>query len=154
MVIFLARPIMLMSAVSSFSPRSSLITYNRGEAEEQKFQARLVINTVTADVPIEDREMGSGRWACTVQLAVLQDYKRAYWEIFFSAMRTKGSSSSHFMALASVMKSNLLDKAGTNILISVLKLDSLGYSDTIFGDLGAAISLFNNDIPALCRSKK
>ena len=51
-------------------------------------------------------------------------------------------------------RSNLLDKAGTNILISVLKLDSLGYSDTIFGDLGAAISLFNNDIPALCRSKK
>lgn len=30
---------------------------DRGEAEEQKFQARLVINTVTADVPIEDREM-------------------------------------------------------------------------------------------------
>jgi len=50
--------------------------------------------------------------------------------------------------------SNLFDKAGPNVLISVLKLNSLGYSDTIFGDLGAAISLLNNDIPALCRSKK
>jgi len=35
---------------------------------------------------------------------LLQNYKRAYWEIFFSAMRTKGSSSSHFMVLASVIK--------------------------------------------------
>ena len=35
---------------------------------------------------------------------LIQNYKRAYWEIFFSAMRTKGSSSSHFMVLASVMK--------------------------------------------------
>jgi len=39
-----------------------------------------------------------------VQLAVFQNYKRAHWEIFFSAMSTKGSSSSHFMVLASVMK--------------------------------------------------
>ena len=43
----------------------------------------------------------------------------------------------------------MLDKSCANILISVLKLDSLCNSDTILSDFGAAICLLYDDISAL-----
>ena len=43
---------------------------------------------------------------------------------------------------------NLLDEAGTNVVVSISELNLLGNSDTILGDLGRAEGLVNDDVTA------
>lgn len=45
--------------------------------------------------------------------------------------------------------SNLSDKVGTQVLIRVFELDSPGDSDTVLCDLGATVSLLNDNVATL-----